>query len=265
MDTGNNDLIFYLLIGSSVFFSVLSITLTVLIFRQKKKIREINEFHDEQEARLLSDTINIEETEKLRFSRYLHNELISAITDTKKQIEDINTANDPSNARHSYHKAISLLDNVIDRIQTTAWHFPSRILRKYGINEAIKYFTGKISDNKKVTASFQLDPSFTGLNEEKDIILFRIFQEIIINIMKHASPGMIAVSTDVKENELELIILNDGKGLTHQDVETIIHNEEGPGLTNIHNRVRLLGGTISFHYKNNEQKIVLMIPLLNTA
>lgn len=79
--------------------------------------------------------------------------------------------------------------------------------------------------------------------------------------MKHASPSMISITTDIKENELELIVLNDGKGLTQQDVEIKLHNEEGPGLQNIRNRINMLGGSIQFHYNYNEQKIVLLIPL----
>jgi signal transduction histidine kinase len=154
-----------------------------------------------------------------------------------------------SPAKALYQKAICLPDGVTDRILTTAWHLPSRIMRKNGMNETIRYFTSKICDNKKVNASFQLDDSFKGLAVEKDIILFRIFQELIINIKKLASPSMISVACDLKANELELIVLNDGMGLTDQDVDIILQKEEGPGLQNIRNRMKLPDGTIHFHYK----------------
>jgi hypothetical protein len=48
---------------------------------------------------------------------------------------------------------------------------------------------------------------------------------------------MISIATDLKENELELIVLNDGGGLTDQVVEVTLHKEAGPGLQNIRNRL----------------------------
>jgi two-component system NarL family sensor kinase len=265
MNPGKDQFILYYSIGISATLAVIVIILLVLLIKLRKKIHRLKQLHDTQEATLLNDAIQIEETEKIRFSRYLHNELIPEINDVKAQIDSIRNEESSSPERAHYQKAISLLDGVTDRIQTTAWHLPSRIMRKYGMNEAIRYFTSKICDNKKVNASFQLNDSFKGLAGEKDIILFRIFQEIIINIMKHASPSMISVTCDLKANELELIVLNDGRGLTDQDVDIILHKEEGPGLQNIRNRMKLLDGTIHFHYKNNEQKTVLLIPLdINT-
>jgi two-component system, NarL family, sensor kinase len=258
---GRDQLIYYLTIGVPALLAVIVIILIVTVINLRKKIKRLTELHDIQEATLLNDAITIEETEKIRFSRYLHNELIPEINAAKAEIDIIRNEETNAHNRTHYQKAISLLENLTDRIQTTAWHLPSRIMRKYGLNEAIRYFTSKISETKKVNASFHLVDSFTGISEEKDVILFRIFQELIINIMKHASPTMISVATDLKENELEFIVLNDGRGLTEQDVEMKLHKEEGPGLQNIRNRMKLLGGTIHFHYKNNEQKTIMLIPV----
>jgi len=261
MNTGRDQLIYFLTIGAPVFLAAVVIILTVAVVNLRKKIKRLTELHNTQEATLLNDAINIEETEKIRFSRYLHSELIPQINAAKAEIDNIRKEETNAHARTHYQKAISLLDNLTERIQTTAWHLPSRIMRKYGLNEAIRYFTSKISETKKVNASFHITDSFTGISDEKDVILFRIFQELIINIMKHASPSMVSIATDLKANELELIVLNDGRGLTEQEVEMKIHKEEGPGLQNIRNRMNLLGGTIHFHYKNNEQKTVMLIPV----
>jgi two-component system NarL family sensor kinase len=258
---GRDQLIYYLTIGIPAILAVIVIILIVTVINLRKKINRLTQLHDTQEATLLKDAITIEETEKTRFSRYLHNELIPEINAAKAEIDNIRNEEINTHARTHYQKAISLLDNLTETIQTTAWHLPSRIMRKYGLNEAIRYFTSKISETKKVNASFHLTDSFTGISDEKDVILFRIFQELIINIMKHAFPSMISITTDLKENELELIILNDGRGLTDQDVDIKLHKEEGPGLQNIRNRMNLLGGTIHFHYKNNEQKTVMLIPV----
>lgn len=160
MNPGKDQLISNIIIALPIILGVMIIVLLVLYVNQRKKIRHLRQQRDSQESLLINSATSIEETEKIRFTRFLHNELMTEISAARAKISDIKNSSEDMQEQLMYNNAIGLLDNVITNIQTTTWHLPSNILRKYGLNEAIRYFTSKISDLKKVNASFQLDNSY---------------------------------------------------------------------------------------------------------
>jgi signal transduction histidine kinase len=96
---GRDQLIYYLTIGVPAILAIIVIILIVTVINLRKKINRLTQLHDTQEATLLNDAITIEETEKIRFSRYLHNELIPEINATIAEIDSIRNEETNTHAR----------------------------------------------------------------------------------------------------------------------------------------------------------------------
>ena len=83
------------------------------------------------------------------------------------------------------------------------------------------------------------------LNAQKELILFRIFQEIINNIIKHAVAKKVDIRVAFTEELLNITVTDNGKGFDTTQLNTSDNSTFGLGLRNMHNRARLIGADFS--------------------
>lgn len=264
MNPENNEFKFFIIIGILVMLILTVSFLLVFIINQRKKLQyqqQVQDLRETQQNQLIEAAIKSEEIERHRIAEVLHDEVGAILSSAKLHLMGIKYENLDQRDKQLHNKGRELLDEVIHKVRGISHNLHSNILKEFGLNEAIKHFTNKLTHGSLVTTSFQLDETYTGQNEEKDITIYRIFQELINNILKHASATSISVSTSYNGKELELSILNDGNGITQEDFESLRYKQEGLGLKNIQNRILLLRGNIQFQYKNGKQKINIHIPV----
>ena len=109
--------------------------------------------------------------------------------------------------------------------------------------------------------SAQLDHLYTTQNTENDISIYRMVQELVNNIIKHAGAREINISSDFDNQLLTITLIHDGKGLSQQEFEKLRFNKEGLGLKNIQNRIILLRGKIHFHADQEGNIIQIEVPV----
>jgi signal transduction histidine kinase len=262
MFPGNSELKFFIIIGILVMLILTVSFLLVFIINQRKKLQyqqQVQDLRETQQNQLIEAAIRSEEIERHRIAEVLHDEVGAILSSAKLHLMGIKDENLDQRDKQLHNKGRELLDDVINKVRGISHNLHSNILKEFGLNEAIKHFTTKLTHGSLVITNFKLDESYTGQNEEKDITIYRIYQELVNNILKHASPTTISVTTMFNGKALELIILNDGKGITQDDFESLRYKQEGLGLKNIQNRILLLRGNIQFQYQNGEQKIIIHI------
>jgi two-component system NarL family sensor kinase len=137
----------------------------------------------------------------------------------------------------------------------------SNILKEFGLNEAIRHFIKKVVQSGIMQAETSLDDLYVTQNPENDISIYRMVQELINNILKHAEASQIHIASVYSNNQLQLTITYNGNGLSQQKFEEFRYNKDGLGLKNIQNRVILLKGSIAFDAKPNDNSIFISIPL----
>jgi two-component system, NarL family, sensor kinase len=127
------------------------------------------------------------------------------------------------------------------------------------LNEAIRHFI-KITAGSMIHTNINLDERYSVKDAEGDISTYRLVQELIQNILKHARPTELNVNSKAENNMLFISIEHNGKGLTQQDFESLRFKTDGMGLRNIQNRLILLKGSIEFIKKEDKYTIFLFIP-----
>ncbi|MEO6288555.1 MAG: ATP-binding protein, partial [Ginsengibacter sp.] len=110
-----------------------------------------------------------------------------------------------------------------------------------------------------------LDDNYQNTNAENAMSLYRMVQELVNNIIKHAHAKEINISSTFKNNQLTLTIQHDGVGLSQEQFEAFRYNKEGLGLKNIQNRVISLRGHIGFLNGAKSSSITIIVPAKTTV
>ena len=160
-----------------------------------------------------------------------------------------------------YEKGNELLDDAIKKVRGISHNLHSSILKEFGLNEAIIHFVNKITEGTLIKATTSLDENFPAEYHENDISVYRLVQELINNIIKHANATELVVSSEFHDQQLVLTLFHNGKGLTQEQFEELRYKKEGLGLKNIQNRIILLQGKINFETGNEGSNVRIQVPV----
>ena len=238
--------------------------LLVMFTNQRKKWqmqKEMSFLKEQQQNLLIEGAVRSEEGERHRIAEMLHDEVGAILSSTRLHFSNINSKQLDEKGRSLHEKSKELLDESIQKVRTISHNLHSTLLKEFGLNEAIHNFLNKTVQGTLVKVETHLDSNYHIQNPEKDLGIYRILQELINNILKHAQANYIAVNSELKENLLELELKFNGAGLSQIEFEELRYRPEGLGLKNIQNRIILLKGQIEFEKNNNGNRIQLSIPV----
>ncbi len=250
------------IIGSVVMILLFGSFFVVLILSQRKKMRYqqgMQQLQEEQQNQLIESAVRSEETERHRIAEQLHDEVGAILSAAKLHVAGINSNTLPEKEAQLHSKSKELLDEAIQKVRSISHNLHSNILKEFGLNEGIRHFI-KMTAGTMIQTSINLDDSYAAKDTEDDISIYRLIQELIQNILKHARPTTLLVTSHVTDNLLSIQIEHNGEGLTQQSFEALRFKTDGMGLRNIQNRLILLKGTIAFSKDGNNYKVSLAIP-----
>ena len=133
-------------------------------------------------------------------------------------------------------KAFSDLREISHALKNNRFH-------QIGLSESIRQLLHNIERTGKYSTNFDSIPSdeIDGLIHGNDIILFRIIQEIINNVLKHATASHINVSITKENNDIAVLIEDNGIGF---DLAIIKQEKQGIGLHNIYTRAKMINSVV---------------------
>ncbi|TYP98700.1 hypothetical protein C7447_10215 [Tenacibaculum adriaticum] len=240
-----------LLIGSFLFI-LLGGIIAILALKNSKRKQKLAEQETEletqknlslikeQEINTINAMVNGQEKERKRIAEDLHDNLGSVLATLKLHFENLklNREKKHFNQDELYEKTEKLIDETYLKVRSIAHVKNAGVIANQGLLSAIKMMSDKISSANKISIEV-LD---FGLNKRLEnnieIIVFRIVQELITNIIKHAEASNVSINLSQYDNNLNVIIEDNGKGF---DINKINYNN-GMGLGSIKTRVKHLKG-----------------------
>ena len=212
-------------------------------------------------TKLYNNYLQVQEMERKRIAQELHDTSLQNLTHTIHEIElaKLYMEHDIIRAKLELEDISIGLKNIIDDIRQTIFNLCPMTLDDLGFNNAIeRYLDGiKRQNNFKIVTNIDIisiDDSDAVLN------IYRIIQECISNIIKHAKASNISIDILQKTDYIEIIIKDDGIGFD-VDMVTSLEKYNHFGLLIIKERIKLLNGTYNLISKENEgTKINIMIP-----
>ena len=211
-------------------------------------------------TKLASHIQEAKEEERLRIAREIHDEIGSLLTAIRIDFSWLSQRL-PKGNQLLVDKAAAiteLLNKTITSAGNLAQSLRPGFLDDFGIITAIEIEAQEFSARSGVSCTIIKSEEAIDLPEAATISLFRIFQETLNNIMKHAQAKNVQIEIVKGEDHLELVILDDGVGFT----EEARNKPRSFGLRGIHERVAHLGGTVKIASKpNGGTQIAICIPL----
>ena len=242
-------------VSSVMFFGTIGmLTLTVglivfIIFHQRKVIRyqqTLQRMEQEQQRVLLNASIRLQEEERQRLAADLHDDAGPLLATARLYLNENLVNLDKTTQLQSIYNAKQIIDDTIQLIRNISHSLMPPTLKNFGLESAVNDLFQKISGSGSVNASCRFHDYRERLKPEDELILFRVIQELVNNILKHSNSSFIHVTQNTNADRFFIRLHHDGRGLTQADFEKLNKSAAGLGLKNIQSRLRLLDGNITF-------------------
>lgn len=229
----------------------------------KKKDMLLRE--SERKLRLLSShLLTVQERERRRISMELHDEVGQSLTVLKLQIRSIkNKLNDSqTDLKEDCVEILKYVDQTIENVRRFSRDFGSSILEDMGLCAALRWLAEDFEKHSNINISLDIEEIDNLFPRESQIIIYRIFQEAITNIDKHAHADQLSIVIMKKKKNVFIQIVDNGKGFDKKRIEKRNSTVIGLGLTAMDERARMLGGTLEiFSQKQRGTRITLNVPI----
>lgn len=217
--------------------------------QEKERMRDI----------LLNKLITAQEDERKRISRELHDETSQALTSLIVSMRLL--ADDTSD--ESMQKRISSIRDVIVKILTDvrnlAVELRPPILDDLGLSAAMEKYAVKYQARFGIEVQFTSDLKTVEIDNQIVLALYRIMQECLTNIAKHAEAKHAFVHIEDREDHVLLIIADDGKGIQREVLQKA-KSENRIGMYGMQERAELFGGTFNMVSAGSGTTITITIP-----
>ena len=264
MSTGISNTVFLGTLG----MLVLAIGLFVfLLIHQRKMIKyqlQMKALEEQQQKILLDASIRWQEEERQRIAADLHDDAGPLLATARLYLNENLLKQDVSTQLQSIYNAKQIIDDTIQLIRNISHSLMPPTLKNFGLESAVNDLFQKISGTGAINASSRFHDYRQRLVPEQELLVFRVVQELINNILKHSNSSFMHITQNISEGRFYLRLHHDGKGITQDDFEKMNKSSLGLGLKNIQSRMKVLQGTITFEKDVSQTyfKITISIPVL---
>jgi signal transduction histidine kinase len=229
------------IIAAILFFVLLIGAIFLYLFlqqRQKLLQNKIIAIEQQKKLELTQAIIDGEELERIRLAKELHDGIGGLMSMIKLQFTNFKKSHAAIQENIEYNSALDLLNTASQDIRKISHALMPSALERLGLIDAVEQFCTQM----QTTGNFEIDFQHYGfdarLSQKLELLLYRIIQELLNNIIKYANAKEVLVQFTKNENLISITIEDDGKGF---DISTL-KNKDGIGLQSMQKRIELLGG-----------------------
>jgi two-component system sensor histidine kinase UhpB len=227
---------------------------------ERKKAEEELRRSREQLRNLSAHLQSAREKERMYMAREIHDELGQMLTALKMDLCWLN-AKIPGDQKTLFTKTKSmsdLIDTAVKTVQRISAELRPGLLDDLGLAAAIEWQLGEFQKRTGIKCELTLDPDDIILSQDASTAIYRILQEALTNIVRHAHATLVRVCLREAADTIELEVADNGKGI----IDEQLSSPQSFGLTGIRERVHLLQGRVRIVGINgNGTKINVNIPL----
>lgn len=230
----------------------------IILDKRTKALSKSEDALRQSEERLQSLSSNLltaQEDERRRISHELHDELGQSMAALKLQVGAIERRlpeYSQDKIRQECNNIRQHINLIIENVRRLSKDLSPVVIEDLGLEAAIDYLVGNFAKLNKVRFTVDLPDINPLFSQESQRLIYRIIQEALNNIGKHANASHIGISAECKERLVSFTIHDDGVGFDLDKVIDRKHTEKGMGLTTMAERVRILGGSIDFRSRSGQ-------------
>ncbi|MBM4299973.1 MAG: PAS domain S-box protein [Deltaproteobacteria bacterium] len=241
----------------------------IVALRGRAEQRRVEEALKEskQELRgLTSQLMSIQEQERRRVARELHDELGQALTVLKINLVAIEDklAPDQQPLKVNCEHMLSYIDTVIENVRRLSWDLSPSSLEDLGLSAALGYLAEETCRNHDMQCAVVMDEIDHLFAPEIQINIYRIFQESLTNVVKHARAGLVSVNITREDGKVSFMIRDNGRGFNLNQIMSGKVAKRSLGLTAMNERALMARGSLQISSRRGQgTTITFSIPIDN--
>jgi signal transduction histidine kinase len=236
-----------------------------IIFHQRKVIRyqmRLQRMEQDQQKLLLNASIRLQEEERQRIAADLHDDAGPLLATARLYLNENQVNLDKTTQLQSIYNAKQIIDDTIQLIRNISHSLMPPTLKNFGLESAVNDLFQKISGSGSMNASSRFHDYRERLQAENELIIFRVIQELVNNILKHSNASFIHLTQNTSGNKFFIRLHHDGRGITQNDFIKLNKSNVGLGLKNIQSRLKVLHGKIFFEKDMSQTYYKVTIELI---
>jgi len=254
-----------LIIGGVAILSILVVFIIIFISLYQKRyynhLKEKQEMHSNFQQELLKTQLEIQEETFRNISQEIHDNIGQALSFVKLNLNTV----DPHNASLVIDKlseSKNLLTKTIQDLRDIARSLNTDFISDIGLPVAIEQQVQMLERTKQYKINFLVEGTPFKNNSQRELVVYRIVQELLNNIVKHSEASEINIEMHYLSEKLVITARDNGKGFDVKAVR-LSANNNGLGLRNMTNRMNMINGTIDIQSTlYSGTKAIIEIPKL---
>lgn len=225
------------------------ITLTGLLYRNNKhkqrlQQEQIARLQQEQHIEKLEATIRGEEKERARMARELHDGIVGQLAAVKWNLNNAQKEYDMLSHVPHFQDAVTQLDEATAELRNTAHNLLPGIIEEQELADAVAYFCKKMTKSSGLPIDFHVSGEMPVLDPGFKLSVYRMIQELVQNVIKHAKATHALVQIDCQDTLLIVTVEDNGTGFDKNKIKS-----QGIGLKTIPERIKAMHG--QYHLESN--------------
>ena len=258
LQTSTEPLVFFIII-SVILILLLVIFIINIIYRYQQKqntyLKDIQALKVSYENAMLQSQLEIQEQTFQNISREIHDNIGQKLTLAKLHLNTLNYS-ERDKSIIQVTDSISMISEAINDLSDISRSMSSEIILNNGLIKALEFEVIQLEKSGLYTINVNTEGYTVFLNSNTELILFRIAQETLNNIIKHAQATMINIHLNYTTSLFIMEITDNGKGFNKDDILL------GTGLQNIKKRAAMLNGIIKLNsVQDTGTQIKIEVPL----
>jgi PAS domain S-box-containing protein len=204
--------------------------------------------------------MTMQDQERRRIARELHDGLGQELAVAKIVLDSAMQQDLAPSTKRAYPEAIGIIDRAIQQVRSMSHLLHPPLLDEVGLLSAISWYLDGLSERSGIQASLQVEPqAFPRLTPEIETAIFRIVQEALTNVFRHANANHVWITLTQRGGQTMVTIRDDGRGIGAQVAE-LQPESLGVGIRGIKQRAKEFGGGLRVSNSNPGTIVEVVIP-----
>jgi two-component system sensor histidine kinase UhpB len=201
----------------------------------------------------VADVTRSQEEERKRIARDLHDDTVQTLIAISQRLELLKgSLNDPEKARTRVVEVRAMVTGAIASVRQFSRDLRPLALEDLGLAAAIQYLANQLAQRDGIDVNLTINGELVGLSNDMEVAIYRMLQECLNNVKKHANATQVDVLIHVSPGTVNMTVRDDGQGFEVPEAITDLASHGSFGVMGLHERANLFGGEVTVNSKLGE-------------
>ena len=216
------------------------------------------------QRRLTQQLLSVQETERRHLARELHDEVMQTLTALQLNLDGLEP--ELSVAHATWHASTALVDDLVDQVRTLSLDLRPTVLDELGLAAALEWYCHRQVPRLGLVAHYTCTPNLVRPQPEIETTCFRVVQEAVTNVAKHAATDTVWIELQHDDDTLSLTVRDQGIGFAVAKAQQRVGYEVGIGLHGMAERLHLIDGTLEIQSAPGQGTVIqVRVPCTSAA